>query len=482
MKLEETKFIHLEFKKINMRGVTMLFLMSFLSVTAFGQDIIGDWNGILNVQGTQLTLVLHINETEEGLTSTLDSPDQGANGIPVTKITFENNELYFEIGAINAQYKGNLEEGKFTGTFTQMGFEFPLDLSREKAEKKPIVRPQEPAEPYPYHTEDVKFKNESAGIELAGTFTRPQKKGKYPVVILITGSGPQDRNEELMGHKPFLVIADHFTRNGIAVLRYDDRGVGESTGKHDNATSADLATDVDAAVAYLRTRKDINKKKIGLVGHSEGGLIAPMVAANNKSVAYIVLMAGPGMVGHELLKMQTELIVRSTGESEDVIQETTAFNEGIYKIIVENEGRDVIREKVSQYMEENTSDYILSQKPPQLTKEEFSNILLEQRISKWMIYFLKYNPDDNLSKVKCPVLAINGDKDLQVPAKENIEGIAASLKKGGNTNVTTKIFPDMNHLFQECETGAITEYSTIEQTFSPIALKTMSDWILKIVE
>ncbi|NBP70884.1 MAG: alpha/beta hydrolase, partial [Cytophagia bacterium] len=272
-----------------------LLLTLLVSLTTLAQDINGQWNGLLKVQGTQLRVVFNLKQTENGLSATLDSPDQGAKGIPTTASSFENGVLKIAIANLTVEYEGTLgSDNIIVGTFKQAGVAFPMNLSKEKIEKEKIVRPQEPAKPYPYYTEDVTFENKSAGISLAGTLTLPEKEGVFPVVILISGSGPQNRDEELMGHKPFLVLSDHLTKNGIAVLRYDDRGTALSKGDFKTATSVDFATDVEAAMAYLKTRKEINKKKMGLIGHSEGGLIAPMVASRSKDVSFMVLLAGPG--------------------------------------------------------------------------------------------------------------------------------------------------------------------------------------------
>src|SRR5690606_29142835 len=254
-----------------------LFTLIILMATTFAiaQDITGTWNGKLEFQGVQLRMVVNISQNEAGeYNGTMDSPDQGAKGIPLSNITFSNNSLAFSVPAAGVQYKRDLKDGIITGTFSQAGTSLPLNLSKGLG----VNRPQEPKAPFPYYSEDITFKNEKEGITLAGTLTLPEKTGNYPAVILISGSGPSNRNEEIADHKPFLLLADHLTKNGIAVLRFDDRGVGESGGDFQKATSADFATDVEAAFKYLKTRPEINKKKIGLLGHSEGGMIAPMVA------------------------------------------------------------------------------------------------------------------------------------------------------------------------------------------------------------
>ena len=296
-----------------------------LGSLGYSQSVLGDWNGILNIQGTQLRIVFHISETGGTYTATLDSPDQKAFGIPAGETTFAENNLEIKLPNLAAQYKDAAAQ-VVDGTFSQGGATFSLKLTREEQEKQELKRPQNPVAPFPYAQEDVTYDNPAAqGVTLAGTLTLPKGDGPFPAVILISGSGPQNRDEELLGHKPFLVIADHFTRNGIAVLRFDDRGVGQSTGDFATATSADFATDVQAGVEYLKTRKEINARKIGLAGHSEGGLIAPMVAAKSADVAFIVLMAGPGVSGDKVIRLQSRLISKAEGKSEQEIKADDNF-------------------------------------------------------------------------------------------------------------------------------------------------------------
>jgi hypothetical protein len=338
-------------------------------------------------------------------------------------------------------------------------------------------RPQEPVKPYPYHTEDITFQNAKTNISLAGTLTLPKKDGVFPVVVLITGSGPQNRDEELLGHKSFLVISDYLTKNGIAVLRYDDRGVGESKGNFETATSADFATDVESAVAYLKTRKEINKKKIGLMGHSEGGLIAPMVAAKSSDVNFIVLLAGTGIQGDKLLLLQQELIARASGISEAKIAETASINSKLFELVNKSTDNQKLKTDLTNLIYENAKDIKANEIPNGMSKEDYISMQVNSILSPWMEYFIKYNPAPALEKVKCAVLAVNGEKDLQVPPKENLSAIENALKKGGNTHVTIREFPNLNHLFQECKSGSPNEYAVIEQTFSPIVLDEITKWI-----
>ncbi|OXB19029.1 alpha/beta hydrolase, partial [Flavobacterium tructae] len=326
-------------------------IVALASYIMNGQEISGQWNGLLKIQGTQLQVVFHIAKTATGYISTMDSPDQGAKGIPVTKTSFENAVLKLEIAAIRGSYEGILNSNNvIVGKLTQAGQSVDINLSKEVTQKEVSVRPQEPVKPYPYYTEDVKFENKAANVTLAGTLSLPKKEGNFPAVILITGSGPQNRDVEGLGHKTFLVLSDYLTQKGIAVLRFDDRGVGESTGDFSSATTFDFAEDVQAGVEYLKTRKEINKSKIGLIGHSEGGIIAPIVAGNSRDIDFIVLLAGPGLKGDKLLLLQKELIERQSGMPEDEIQKGQEIFRGAYDILLASSVfDDTFKNKITSY-------------------------------------------------------------------------------------------------------------------------------------
>ena len=466
-----------------MKRITLILLTNIFCLTIFGQDISGQWNGALKVQGTQLRVVFNITKTENGINSTMDSPDQGAKGIPTTSTNFENSILKITIANAKIEYEGILgKDNNIIGTFKQGGQSFPMNLSKEIIEKEKLLRPQEPTKPYPYYSEDITFENKKAGINLAGTLTLPKKEGVFPVVILISGSGPQNRDEELLGHKPFLVLSDYLTKNGVAVLRFDDRGTALSKGDFKTATSADFATDVEAGIDYLKTRKEINKKEIGLIGHSEGGLIAPMVASKSKDVSFIVLLAGTGIKGDKLLLLQQKLIGKALGISDDDLQKNEVINRKAFDIVNKSNNLEQLRTDLTKYIKQQLKDNPNAEKPAGMSDDDFINLQVKQVANPWMQYFIKYNPASALEKVKCPVLAINGGKDLQVPPKENLEAIKKALTKGGNKNTTTKELPNLNHLFQECKTGSPDEYAKIEQTFSPIALTEILKWIQRQIK
>ncbi|WP_339870069.1 alpha/beta hydrolase [uncultured Algoriphagus sp.] len=461
-----------------MKILSILLLSFLISTFTFAQDITGQWNGALKVQGTQLRLVFNVKKTDTGFSSTMDSPDQGAFGIPVTSTSFEDGTLKISITNANIKYEGTLgDDNVIIGVFTQAGQSFPMNLSREEIEKVVSKRPQEPQKPFPYRSENVIFDNKQAEILLAGTLTLPEQDGIYPAVVLISGSGPQNRDEELMGHKPFLVLSDYLTRNGIAVLRFDDRGTAASTGDFSAATSVDFATDVASAVQYLQSRPDIYKSKIGLVGHSEGGIIAPMVAGDSDDIDFIVLLAGTGIRGDKLLLAQQTLIGEAAGMSPNQLEENEMISRKAFEIMVKDQSDEELENGIKAYMTQVFRNIPVENVPGGMTEEEFVAAQVTQLTSPWMLYFIKYDPAPALEKVSCPVLAINGEKDLQVPPKENLEAIKAALAKGGNTNVTTVELAGLNHLFQEANTGAPSEYAEIEQTFSPKALEVITNWI-----
>jgi pimeloyl-ACP methyl ester carboxylesterase len=406
----------------------------------------------------------------------MDSPDQGAAGIPVATTTFDGSKLSLALPNFGVLYEGEFKTDSIVGTFKQGELSTPVTLKRTSVEIKPVVRPQEPKPPYPYHSEDVTFENKTAGITLAGTLTMPETGSNFTAVILITGSGPQNRDEEIFGHKPFLVISDYITRRGIAVLRYDDRGTAQSTGDFRTATTSDFASDAESAIAYLKSRKEINPRKIGLMGHSEGGIIAPMVAARSGDVGFIVMLAGVGIRGDALLLLQEELVYKASGLPDENVAMLLQINAKVFDKIV-NTKENLPLQEISDFMT-TLKDDITAALPAGMSAEDYIKTFSTQVSSPWTQYFLRYDPAPALEKVKCPVLAVNGDKDLQVPAKENLTAISAALKRGGNTNVTIKEYSGLNHLFQECTTGSPTEYAIIEQTFSPVVLKDLAEWII----
>ncbi len=454
----------------------LLFCNLILYIQSFTQDITGIWNGVLSVQGQQLTLNFNIIKSETGYNTTMDSPDQGAKGIKINSTTYENGILILKVDAAKIEYTATLNKDNiFEGTFVQGMMSAPLNLSRDVVVKQKTNRPQEPHAPFNYYSEEVVIKNEKENVTLAGTLTLPTKDGIYPVVVLVSGSGPQNRNEELMGHKPFLLIADYFAKNGIGVLRYDDRGVGKSTGKFSTATTMNFATDANAAVQYLKTRTGI--KNIGIAGHSEGGIIAPIVAAKNKDVNFIILMAGTGVRGDKLLLQQNYLIAKAQGATEEDLTKAKILNAKIYDCVINSKTIDLAKIKLTTLLKNEMKTNPPKDLPKGVKEDDVIKSQIEEVTNAWGVNLLKYDPSINLKKVTCPTLALHGDKDLQVPSIQNLPAIKKAIMSNGNKNVTIKEFKNLNHLFQESTTGNPNEYSTLEQTMAPIVLDTMVNWI-----
>lgn len=454
----------------------LLFLLGYSAIAQ--KQFEGSWSGILKIQSMELGLVFNIKNNNGQLEATMDSPNQGAKGIPVKSVSTNKDSIYIEMPEIQLVYKGALlDQNNIKGSFTQRGQAFPLDLSKTLSLKN--SRPQEPQPPFPYQEEKVNFDNKSAGIQLAGTLTLPQGKGPFPAVVLVSGSGPQDRDETLLGHKPFLVLADYLTRNGYAVLRYDDRGVAQSGGEFEDATSADFATDAWAAVQFLQTRKEINKKRIGIMGHSEGGMIATKLAATQKELAFIVMLAGPGMRGDHILLQQQEIIAKGSGVPDSILRQSLNSNKNIYDIINAGDKDPKVREqKLKRYLANEFKEGRLPHEAG-TEKDSVINTYLQAVSDPWTTYFIQYDPQPDLVKIKIPVLALIGAKDHQVLPEFNIPALKSAFAKGKNQKATVLELEGLNHLFQEAQTGMPQEYSSIEQTFAPSAMKTILDWLNK---
>jgi pimeloyl-ACP methyl ester carboxylesterase len=464
------------------RIILFLLLSVFLSGYIHSQEInnksvVGSWLGKLNVSSINLRIIFNLSLIEkDSIVATLDSPDQGANNIKIGPVTLGGNDISIKAPLLLAEYTGTIKNDTLIeGTFKQAGQSTPLNLIKLK-KAFALNRPQEPKPPFPYLSEDVKFTNEKAGIEIAGTLTIPEGNGPFPAVILITGSGSQNRNEELLGHKPFWVIADYLSRNGIAVLRYDDRGVGQSQGTPINATSDDLATDAAAAFLYLRTRKEIDPESIGLAGHSEGGLIAPIVAASDPRIAFIISLAGPGVTGEQILHKQNHDIYTVSGGEEKEVKKGISINKKLFAILRKEPDNDKAAKKMTAAYRKLLTKEKTSPEDIDKAIKQF-NASLNPVSYNWFRFFISTDPEVFWKKVKCPVLALNGEKDLQVAADINLPAIEKALKSGGNEVVKTIKLPELNHLFQHCKSGLPSEYGEIEETFSPEVLKIMSGWI-----
>ena len=455
----------------------LFFILSFFiaSKILFAQQIVGSWAGELEIQGTKLPLIFNIKQDNTNFTATFDSPAQGAKDIPISETTFVNNELILNAKNLGIHYKGSYTNDEILGTFTQGKMIIPLVLKRKTVTNIGPKRPQTPKAPFDYTISEVLIENPLEKNTLAGTLTTPKNKKEFPIVILITGSGQQNRDEELFNHKPFWVIADDFAKKGIGVLRLDDRGVGGSTNGNKNPTSENFATDISAAVNYLASK---GYKKIGLIGHSEGGMIAPMVASNNKKVAYIISLAGPGIPIDQLLSLQANALAKSNGATPEEIKRSTELNQKIYqKIILSSETN--LQTELKILLTEEYKTFPKDKLPPEDQLNKLIESQCQQLTSPWFVYFLKWNADEYWSKIKIPVLALNGSLDLQVTPKENLSGIKSNLENAKNKNFEIIELEHLNHLFQEAKTGSVEEYSQLEQTISPIVLDKMSAWILK---
>ena len=449
------------------------------------ERLVGSWRGGLEVGGgASLTIVFNISQDAGGaFTGTMDSPDQGAVGIPLTSVSIEGSSVTFSIQAVQGTYTGTLsnEGDQISGTWSQGPASLPLSLVKGDA-LPPPERPQEPKPPYPYSSEEVTFRNTEAGIDLAGTLTIPDGLGPFPGAVLVSGSGPQDRDESLMGHKPFWVLADHLSREGIAVLRFDDRGVGSSGGEFGTATSEDFTTDALAGVEYLEDQDRIATNRVGIVGHSEGGLIAPLAATRSERVAYIVMLAGPGIPGIDILVAQGQLINRAAGAPEAAVEMNARLQSMLADIAKEEPDPEKAGPLMRSAMREEIAllpQAIMELIPESQINDVAINATVNQFNSPWFRFFLHHDPRPVLEQVSVPVLAIFGEKDLQVPHELNVPEIEAALQRGNNEDATVRVLPGLNHLFQQAESGAPSEYQQIEETFNQSALKLVSSWILE---
>lgn len=432
----------------------------------------GLWQGAVETHGMRLRFQLHVSHDTEGhLIAALDSLDQGVSGLPANHVTLKDPVFHFEIPSVAGAYEGTLNSSKnaMAGKWSQTSADnLPLDFKRSDQTLE-LRRPQTPVKPYPYVEEEVTFASPGAGVTLAGTLTLPKGPGPFPGVVLIAGSGPQDRDESLANHRPFLLLADTLTRKGIAVLRYDKRGIGQSTGNPDAATTMDLAADAEAAIAFLKSRKEIDASRIGLLGHSEGAIIAPYLAGRSKDVSWLVLLAAPATNGEQTLLNQSEMIGRAGGLSDDQLDASLGFDRAAYALVRKEKDPAALSEKLVALVKDTGLDSAL---PPAALETQ-----LRMLTSPWFHFFLDYDPLPNLKLVKCPVLALYGQKDLQVSAKANLPLLQKALQDAGNTQADVRELPGLNHLFQHAYTGTPAEYAAIEETFSPEALTLLADWI-----
>lgn len=471
-------------------------LLFFFSGKVFCQPAVGNWEGALQVNGTELPVIFHISkDNADKYSATFDSPKQQAYNIPCSDAIVKEDSVILLMKNINAKYAGKLNEAKtqLTGNFYQGAAILPLTL--EKTENTATVnqpnRPQTPKPPFPYKSEDVVYTNADKSISFGATFTVPLPDPNvdyfrapiYPVVILISGSGPQDRDETIFDHKPFAVLADYLTRQGIAVLRVDDRGVAKTTGSFSKSTTADFADDVEAGIEYLKTRADVDTTSIGLIGHSEGGLIAPMVASRRKDVHFIVMLAGPALPVLDMMEQQSADVMLSSGINKaDIELYRPLYRNVVTAVINAKDSATASKKTIGIFKKWQTGKTAESVKNTTGVTDEkgitaFTNAFIKDLNGPWYPYFLKINPADYLSKISCPLLAINGEKDIQVAAAQNLGAIKSILEKSKHKNFTTMEMPGLNHLFQHCKTCTFEEYGELEESFDTETLKIITGWI-----
>ena len=463
------------------RKIIFIVIVLALGISAsYAEDrVAGHWEGHIEIPGQPIAVKVDLAIDESDWRGTIDIPAQGAKGLPLSEIYIaeegEGMRVKFSIRGVpgNPTFDGTLQDGVINGTFSQGGVTFGFRLSREIVSGP--VRPQEPKPPFPYQIEEVKFQN--GPINLAGTLTLPPGNGPFPAVLLISGSGLQDRDETVFGHKPFWVLADHLSRTGIAVLRVDDPGIGKSAPHPEPPTTADFATDVEAGVTFLK--RDDRIGTVGLIGHSEGGIIAAIVASRRDDIGFVVLMAGSGVPGAELLLKQNERIFDGMGIVGERKETLLTLLDRLFTTLTSDMTEDEMRQQVDEIVRKQ---FEINGIPPAQQDETQVQAAVEQVLNPWMRYFLAFDPRPVLEAIRVPVLALNGELDVQVDAEQNLTAIDATLEKGGNHNVTLHRLPKHNHLFQRAKTGLVNEYAVIEETISPEVLDLIRDWVVSVTQ
>lgn len=442
------------------------------------RSVEGTWAGLI----LNLRVIVHIKAAPDGsLSATLDSPDQNATGLVANGVAFAGDTLNIDLSTIMARYSGVMtaDGGAISGTWYQGGAVVPVTLRRSGGEGTASARKsQEPSPPYPYRAEDVSFVNPRGKNRIAGTLTIPEGKGPFPGVLLLTGAGAQDRDASAFGHRPFLVLADYLTRRGVAVLRIDDRGVGGSEGSHARATLLDLSDDAVSGIAYLRARNEVSQAHIGVLGHGQGSSVASVAAVRMpEAVSFLVLLAGIGLPGDQLLLLQSAMMAKQQGAGVAQIEKQEDIQSRIYAALKQPGDSAVVAERIRPIVGELMQLIPDEQANAMGGREVATDRQIQALLSPSFRSMLVHDPRTALRQVKCPVLALSGGKDVQVPAQENLAGIEAALRAGGNKDVTVRTMPGLNYLLQACDTGSIAEYAAIEETISPEALQAIGDWI-----
>lgn len=450
-------------------------LLILLPLSSFSQ-VDGTWHGMLNLGAQQLPIIIHVNSDEQQLI--LDSPDQMAMGKEADSVVITDSTIFFKIITWNVIYNGtyNPSANKIEGVFKQVGEKMDLNFQRTEVKKKEIKRPQNPPENVDYEIVEVRFKNKKGKLYLSGTLTIPKGEGPFPAVVLASGTGQQDRNEEMVKHKPFHVIAHHLTSNGIMVLRFDDRFYGESQPKFYNSSMEDFASDVNSAINFLSKNKQVDKDKLGVVGHSEGGIHGPIAASQNKRIRYIVSLAGVGVKGTDLLIRQRQMLLKEEGITMKsiLIKDSLMMNEMYAKLFSEEglnmrNSKEIIEAFFENLTDEELAFYADAEDAVKTQIPRFFSVFAIQS-------FLKYDPKPYWEKIDVPLLALNGSKDIQVEAEQNINGFKKLSKHPESEFV---VFDGLNHLFQKCMSCKIAEYGALETTIEMEVLEKVVDWITK---
>lgn len=466
-------------------GTLLALLAAFV---LYGQEpaadpLAGVWQGTVTAKPGSMQIFFTIEKRSDGsYMAKVDIPAQRTRDIPVTGLRWNLPDLMLDMSSYGIVYEGKMApDGASIAGLFKIGDDAPTLVLQRAAAVPDMRRPQEPQKPYPYEETEVTFRNGAAAIDLSGTLTMPTGPGPFPAVVLISGSGPQDRNSAIAGHRPFLVVADYLTRRGIAVLRHDDRGCNRSGGNFRGATTADFASDAEAAWEFLARQPRIDPSRIGLCGHSEGGIAAPMAAARNPKVAFLVLMAGTGIPGERLILMQVEALARSRGAGEEAVGKEVRLNEKILGVLKTQEDAQSAEKEMKRIALEALTQMSAAEKKELNESEEGEIADIKSTVADlaWNRFLISYDPAVSLRRVHCPVLALAGEKDTQVDANANLPAIAKALKEGGNHHVETAKLPGLNHLFQTAQSGHPREYGKIEETIAPAVLQRIGDWILQ---
>lgn len=472
-----------------------------LMAQSSGKAITGDWKGLLTVAGKSIPLAFHIKDSLGKLVITMDSPAQGATGLICQDAIFSKDSLSLNYKKV-IFYKGRLTNpATISGTFTQSGLNLPLNLTKDdglkdsasavtppKTPEPPIVRPQTPKPPFPYVSRDIVYHSPDGKVQYGATITMPDSTGKFPAILLVSGSGQQNRDEEIFGHRPFAVLADFLTRAGYLVMRVDDRGIGKSTGNFQDCTTFDFADDASNSLNYLKKLPQTDEHKLGIIGHSEGGIIAEMLAAKRKDLDFVVLMAAPGIPSLHLQELQRIAATRKIAPAAPAAAlavDSIIFHYAVAEFI-SNEDTSTARvralDSLDTYFSKHPPDIFASkgQRDSMMQRSVFSFIHLISK-NKWLNQWLRLDATDYLTKIKSKVLALNGSEDFQVTPQENLAGIKAALSNGRCKDFEIKELPGLNHLFQHCNECTLQEYGQLTQTLDPSLLNAITDWLLKKV-